>query len=563
MKRSRNTLRHAAAHVAPAAAALLLLTGGLTACSTGDDVDPTATGTGPCAALADYGEFPDGVTVTIATAFTGTEAERFDASVEQFEECTGIDVVQNGSDDLESLLRQAVGAAATGPEATDDADATGEKQVATELPDLAVVPQPGLVGDLARAGVLVAVPDSVGANVELGWDRAWMDVGSVDGVLYAAPLMASVKSFIWYSPVAFAQAGYEVPGTWDELVALTERIAADNATDADDASGGDDGDGSAEDAEAGDAEKEGDGADAVVTPWCLGASDGDSTGWVVSDWLEEALLATDGVGAYDAWANHAVALDDASAVGALDTVGTLLLADGNVPGGGQQAVQTSLEEAGAQLLDGSCYMLHASSGYENLLPEGAEVVAIGGAPGSGTTTAAGAGASGSAAPAESAAAQATASQTSATTGGVVSAFLVPGVVDDDIGTPVIVGGDFLVQLSAGAPATGEAAEDGADPEAVEAVMTYLSNAEWAQRRVDLGGVATANRSVDASQMRSDVARRATLLLQSRQSVIRFDASDSMPSGVGTDALWSALTQWTTGELDSKEALAQAEAAWPE
>ncbi|WP_108965527.1 ABC transporter substrate-binding protein [Actinomyces sp. Z16] len=563
MKRSRNTLRHAAAHVAPAAAALLLLTGGLTACSTGDDVDPTATGTGPCAALADYGEFPDGVTVTIATAFTGTEAERFDASVEQFEECTGIDVVQNGSDDLESLLRQAVGAAATGPEATDDADATGEKQVATELPDLAVVPQPGLVGDLARAGVLVAVPDSVGANVELGWDRAWMDVGSVDGVLYAAPLMASVKSFIWYSPVAFAQAGYEVPGTWDELVALTERIAADNATDADDASGGDDGDGSAEDAEAGDAEKEGDGADAVVTPWCLGASDGDSTGWVVSDWLEEALLATDGVGAYDAWANHAVALDDASAVGALDTVGTLLLADGNVPGGGQQAVQTSLEEAGAQLLDGSCYMLHASSGYENLLPEGAEVVAIGGAPGSGTTTAAGAGASGSAAPAESAAAQATASQTSATTGGVVSAFLVPGVVDDDIGTPVIVGGDFLVQLSAGAPATGEAAEDGADPEAVEAVMTYLSSAEWAQRRVDLGGVATANRSVDASQMRSDVARRATLLLQSRQSVIRFDASDSMPSGVGTDALWSALTQWTTGELDSKEALAQAEAAWPE
>ncbi|RAX18979.1 carbohydrate ABC transporter substrate-binding protein [Actinomyces sp. Z5] len=563
MKRSRNTLRHAAAHVAPAAAALLLLTGGLTACSKGDDVDPTATGTGPCAALADYGEFPDGATVTIATAFTGTEAERFDASVEQFEECTGIDVVQNGSDDLESLLRQAVGAAATGPEATDDADATGEKQVAAELPDLAVVPQPGLVGDLARAGVLVAVPDSVGANVELGWDRAWMDVGSVDGVLYAAPLMASVKSFIWYSPVAFAQAGYEVPGTWDELVALTERIAADNATDADDASGGDDGDGSAEDAEAGDAEKEGDGADAVVTPWCLGASDGDSTGWVVSDWLEEALLATDGVGAYDAWANHAVALDDASAVGALDTVGTLLLADGNVPGGGQQAVQTSLEEAGAQLLDGSCYMLHASSGYENLLPEGAEVVAIGGAPGSGTTTAAGAGASGSAAPAESAAAQATASQTSATTGGVVSAFLVPGVVDDDIGTPVIVGGDFLVQLSAGAPATGEAAEDGADPEAVEAVMTYLSSAEWAQRRVDLGGVATANRSVDASQMRSDVARRATLLLQSRQSVIRFDASDSMPSGVGTDALWSALTQWTTGELDSKEALAQAEAAWPE
>ncbi|PHP53267.1 ABC transporter substrate-binding protein [Actinomyces ruminis] len=560
MRSSRTALRRTAAHLAPATAALLLLTGGLTACSTGDDVDPTASATDPCAALAAYGTFADGTTVTIATAFTGTEAERFDASVEQFEECTGIDVVQHGSDDLESVLRQAVDAAATTPEATDDADVAGGKQKDAELPDLAVVPQPGLVGDLARAGMLVPVPDSVGANVELGWDRAWMDVGSVDGVLYAAPLMASVKSFIWYSPVAFAQAGYEVPTTWDELVALTARIAADNAADA---SEGGDGE-STEDAEDGKAEEEGSGTD-VVTPWCLGASDGDSTGWVVSDWLEEALLATDGVGAYDAWAGHVVALDDASAVDALDAVGSLLLTDGNVPGGGQQAVNTTVEEAGAQLLDGSCYMLHASSGYENLLPEGAEVVAADGVPGSGTATAAGTGASDSAAPEESASAQATASQTSATTGGVVSAFLVPGVVDDDAGAPVIVGGDFLVQLSAGAAAAGGDAEDGegADPEAVEAVMTYLSSAEWAQARVDLGGVATANRGVDASRMSSDVARRATLLLQSRQSVIRFDASDSMPSTVGTDALWSALTQWTAGELDSKEALAQAEAAWPE
>lgn len=549
MRSSRTALRRTAAHLAPATAALLLLTGGLTACSPGDDVDPTASATDPCAALSGYGEFSDGVTVTIATAFTGTEAERFDASVEQFEECTGIDIVQHGSDELESLLRQAVDAAATTPEATDDADTAGAKQEDVELPDLAVVPQPGLVDDLASAGMLVPVPDSVGANVELGWDRAWMDVGSVDGVLYAAPLMASVKSFIWYSPVAFAQAGYEVPTTWDELVALTAQITADNA-----------GDSADEDAQDGDTD-----GTTGATPWCLGASDGDSTGWVVSDWLEEALLATNGVGAYDAWAGHAVALDDASAVDALDTVGSLLLADGSVSGGGKMAVNTTVEEAGAQLLDGSCYMLHASSGYENLLPEGTKIVAADGAADAGSATAVDTGASGSAAPEESASAQATASQTSATTGGVVSAFLVPGVVDDDAGTPVIVGGDFLVQLSTGAGAAGEDAEDaeGADPEAVEAVMTYLSSAEWAQARVDLGGVATANRGVDASQMSSDVARRATLLLQSRQSVIRFDASDSMPSTVGTDALWSALTQWTAGELDSKEALVQAEAAWPE
>lgn len=522
MRPSRSALRRSAAHLAPAAAALLLLTGGLAACSA-DDTDPTASATDPCAALTAYGDFPDGATVTIATAFTGTEAERFDASVEQFEECTGIDIVHSGSDALETVLRQTLEEPGAG-EAT-----------STDLPDLAVVPQPGLVRDLARADALTALPDAVGANVELGWDRSWMDAGSVDGVLYAAPLMASVKSFIWYSPVAFEQAGYEVPTTWDELVALTEQIVADQAAPAD-----------ADGAET---------SDPGATPWCLGVSDGDSTGWTVSDWLEETLLATRGVGAYDAWAGHRVALDDASAVSALDAVGDLLLADGSVAGGGEGAVKTTVEEAGQQLLDGSCYMLHASSGYENLLPAGTEVVtadsaAVGAATGTDTTGGA------------ASTAQATASEAPAATGGVVSAFLVPGVADDDAGAPVIVGGDFLVRIAA-SDGDGADEEDGTDPDAVEAVMTYLTSAAWAQARVELGGVATANRGVNASAMSSDVSRRATELLQSRQSVIRFDASDSMPAGVGTDALWSALTQWTTGELDSKQALAQAEAAWPE
>ena len=75
-------------------------------------------------------------------------------------------------------------------------------------------------------------------------------------------------------------------------------------------------------------------------------------------------------------------------------------------------------------------------------------------------------------------------------------------------------------------------------------------------------MATANRGVDVSEVSSDVTVRATRILQSRQSVIRLDASDSMPSPVGTKALWAALTSWTAGELDSKKALSQAEEAWP-
>lgn len=67
-------------------------------------------------------------------------------------------------------------------------------------PDLAIFPQPGLLGDLATRGFLKPAPEGVKANVASGWSEDWAKYGTVDGTLYGAPLMASVKGWIWYSP---------------------------------------------------------------------------------------------------------------------------------------------------------------------------------------------------------------------------------------------------------------------------------------------------------------------------------------------------------------------------
>ncbi|WP_026407584.1 ABC transporter substrate-binding protein [Actinomyces gerencseriae] len=494
--------------------AVLALAGtGVTACvnarNPGQDL-------GSCEVLARYTpkDETDG-TVKIATALTGTEGERFEQSLTRFEECTGVDVVHEGTDRLEENLRGRA-------EGTTDWDA-----------DLAIVPQPGLVADLAGEGALSPLSDVVGANVELGWDHTWSAAGTVDGTFYGAPLMASVKSFVWYSPQAFSKAGYEIPTTWDDVVALTDRIAADHP--------------------------KGD-----VTPWCLGMADGGTTGWSMTDWLEETLLATSGISAYDAWAGHDVALDSPSAVNALGSVDSLLMRGGHVSGGRQGALSTTMEQAGQRLVDGSCLMMLASSSFETMLPAGTTITdpkgrgeggasdsptAGGGATGGGTTT------GGEPVENDSAAGDtATGGGTTTSAGPAtsVSAFIFPGAADEDGNPPVLVGGDYLVSLNR---VNGTSA-------AANAVMEYLTSAEWAQQRAELGGVATANRGVDVSEVSSDVTVRATRILQSRQSVIRLDASDSMPSQVGTDALWTALTSWTAGDLDAKKALAQAEAAWP-
>ena len=59
------------------------------------------------------------------------------------------------------------------------------------------------------------------------WDPIWKTYGTVDDVFYAAPLMASIKGFVWYSPSEFEENGWEVPTTIDELMTLSEQIAED------------------------------------------------------------------------------------------------------------------------------------------------------------------------------------------------------------------------------------------------------------------------------------------------------------------------------------------------
>ena len=134
------------------------------------------------------------------------------------------------------------------------------------------------------------------------------------------------------------------------------------------------------------------------------------------------------------------------------------------------------------------------------------------------------------------------------TGVVVSAFLLPAIETDSTSNPVLVGGDYLVALNVSDAST--------------AVMSYLTSSVWAQTRLSLGGVASANHGVDAAGASSPVAQEASRILQSRQSVVRIDASDMMPSAVGTQVMWGALTKWARGETSSVAALATAEAAWP-
>ena len=439
----------------------------------------------------------------------------------EFESCTGINVEHTGTTELRSQLLNGSGANLS----TSSGASPSSQDNPENLPDLAIVPQPAMVAELVDTGVVHPLPNKVNSNVEAGWDRHWIQVGIHASVPYGAPLMVSLKSLVWYSPDAFAKAGYEVPGTWAELEALTSKIRSDHP-------------------------------DGSVTPWCVGAADGESTGWVLTDWLEDSLLATQGPGVYETWASHRSPVDSPNAVEALGAVNSLVLDNGRVAGGRGSVISRTPVQAGAELVKGSCLMLHASSSFESRFPEGTVITDADGAnpvtvqaphPTASATAGSGAaGATGATASAKGTATAAGATSTAGSAGTKVSAFVTPAA--DRGSDSVLVGTDYLVAFTRS--------------DAVSAVMEYLTSQEWARTRMALGGVATANQGVDPDLAPSDVGRRATRMLQSRQTTVEMDASDSMPVGVGSSALWVGLSRWATGTVTPKEALKQAEAAWP-
>ena len=53
-----------------------------------------------------------------------------------------------------------------------------------------------------------------------------MGLGEVDGEHYGLPTNVNLKSMIWYPKDDFDAAGYAVPETFDDLIALSDQIRA-------------------------------------------------------------------------------------------------------------------------------------------------------------------------------------------------------------------------------------------------------------------------------------------------------------------------------------------------
>ena len=265
----------------------------------------------------------EGETVEIYTTIIEPESTLYEESFVDFEECTGIDIEWNGSQEFEAQIAVRVEGGTA--------------------PDLAIFPQPGLLAAFSED--LVPGSAALESSVDTNYTPDWKTYGTADDTFFAAPLGANVKSFVWYSPKVFADNGWAIPTTWDELIGLSDEIA---------------------------------GSDFAGTAWCVGFESGDATGWPGTDWMEDLMLRFQDAETYDQWAGQA---DERLPFNAPEVAEVLAEAEkivknpdyiGDVP----SIATTSFSEGGSGIVDGSCAMHRQASFLGGILvgDYGAEIV---------------------------------------------------------------------------------------------------------------------------------------------------------------------------------------------
>jgi alpha-glucoside transport system substrate-binding protein len=258
-----------------------------------------------------------GGAVGVLATWGGDEQESFLAMVKPFEEQTGVTIQYEGTRDLNAVLTTRVQGG--------------------NPPDAAGLPGPGQMAEFARAGKLIdlsTVLDQTAMRAQYSED--WLKLGQADGKQVGIFIKSAVKGSIWYNAKVFAQEGYAVPKTWDELTALATKIAGTGKT-----------------------------------PWSIGLESGAASGWPATDWLEDIVLRQSGPEIYDRWHQGRQKWTSAEIKRGWETWGAIVGDPKMVYGGKQYMLATAFGEAANPLFTSppNAFLHHQASFITSFITE--------------------------------------------------------------------------------------------------------------------------------------------------------------------------------------------------
>jgi ABC-type glycerol-3-phosphate transport system substrate-binding protein len=168
-------------------------------------------------------------------------------------------------------------------------------------PDVALIPEPGVVAEYARSGRIKPLTGEAAAAVQSNFSPAWQKLGTVDGQQYGFFFKVANKSVIWYRTDAFSNAGVSPPTTWEELTNVSRTLA-----------------------------------DSGTTAMAIPAGDG----WPVTDWFENIYVRVAGVDRYNKLTAHQLRWTDPTVVQSLELLANYVKQQGFVERGATQLTFT-------------------------------------------------------------------------------------------------------------------------------------------------------------------------------------------------------------------------------
>ena len=208
---------------------------------------------------------------------------------------------------------------------------------AADKPDIALIPQPGVVADMVSRGAGFPLNDVLDMNaLQSSMIPGTLDAGTINGKLYGLLVSANVKSLVWYNKPAWDAAGYQIPKSIDELNALTDQIRNEGKV-----------------------------------PWCMGIESGTATGWPATDWFEDLVMRYGGADQYNQWVKHQIPFNSDLVKKAAAEFETLMFTKGNVLGGRDAIASTTFGTAGTPMFDKTpgCWMYKQGSFITGFFPQ--------------------------------------------------------------------------------------------------------------------------------------------------------------------------------------------------
>ncbi|HLY32038.1 MAG TPA: ABC transporter substrate-binding protein [Ktedonobacterales bacterium] len=230
-------------------------------------------------------------TVDLLNVWGGEELDSFKAVVAPFTSQTGIKVNLETTRDLNSVLTARI--AAHNP------------------PDIAILPNPGKMQQLAQRGNLIALDSFLDmSQIQADYASSWIDLGSYSGKLYAIFYKAANKGTIWYSPNQFNANHYTIPKTWSDMISLSNSIAGSGKY-----------------------------------PWSMGVSSQAASGWPAADWIAQIFLNQSGGELYDKWVAHTIPWTHPAIKSAFQMFGQIVSGSHYINGAPQSILSTPYDKA--------------------------------------------------------------------------------------------------------------------------------------------------------------------------------------------------------------------------